>query len=327
MAAPRRKKIALAPSPFREAGAGGLFEKIRTEEELAELVLQTARAEQRPYAKLLRRLAGAPAGLDEASARDTWIAAVARRRDLAEALKRPVHLQVALFDLLHHEGASTAAPARPPEPKAARPAPTRRASVSIKAPKLDAEQRRRSTFPPPPAPTPLAERPVVVFATANARLFEDVHTALGRRGFPVLPARDAKTALALTGLSNPRVLLVDVLLPPRGGTRLLTRLPPSATSTHRLVVLPEGWFAMSKKLAKEVEALVLPFTDASFEGKLAAKLGQSFDPIAPLDGQRQTMQLVTSVASLCDLDARRRAPLAPQTGRAEIDLVARWLGA
>lgn len=299
-------------SPLREA-TEGVFAHIRTDQELAELVRDTAKREQKPYAKLVQRLAGDAASLDESTARDTWLEAVERRRTLVKALGRPVHLQVAFFDLLHDR-------------TRARPKARKRASVAsmkaVSTPGAEPKRRRRSS---PPAPLPWEKRPMVVFATSNARLFGEAHTALAKLGFPVLPARDAPTALTLAGLTRPRVLLIDVLLPPRGGTRLLSRLPPAADEALRLMVLPEGWFAIGRKLAPEVGALMLPLTEEALDAMAARALGRSLSPIEPLADAREGAALAASIAELCRTTGRpgpRRAG-----GREEADLVARLLGA
>jgi GGDEF domain-containing protein len=76
------------------------FTRIRTDDELAALVRQTAARASRPYATLVHHLVGADEHLDEEQARQFWLDAVSQRRRLSTALGRPVALRVAALDLL-----------------------------------------------------------------------------------------------------------------------------------------------------------------------------------------------------------------------------------
>lgn len=77
-----------------------LFQSIRGERELAELVRKAVETSPAPYALLLCRLLGCDPRLDEAEARAYWDLVVQRRAELARALGRPVHLRVAALDLV-----------------------------------------------------------------------------------------------------------------------------------------------------------------------------------------------------------------------------------
>ena len=77
-----------------------LFDRIRSDEDLMALVRRVAKRQAAPYAFLLHALVGTEATLSEDEARRTWLEAVAHRRVLAAVLQRPVHLRVALLDLL-----------------------------------------------------------------------------------------------------------------------------------------------------------------------------------------------------------------------------------
>ncbi len=79
------------------------FTRVRTDEELGQLVSAAARSSREPYSELLALLVGAPP-TDEAQAREIWSRAVQHRRALATALGRPVHLRVAALDLVLEKG-------------------------------------------------------------------------------------------------------------------------------------------------------------------------------------------------------------------------------
>jgi diguanylate cyclase (GGDEF)-like protein len=80
------------------------FGRVRSDVELARLVLHSARNSHTPYATLVASLVGR-AGVSEVTARDFWVRAVDHRRTLAMALGRPVHLRVAALDLVLAEHA------------------------------------------------------------------------------------------------------------------------------------------------------------------------------------------------------------------------------
>ncbi len=75
-----------------------IFSRVRSDQELARLVADTARRSATPYAELLSLLLGAHPELGEAQSREVWQLAVEHRRAMASALGRPVHLRVAAMD-------------------------------------------------------------------------------------------------------------------------------------------------------------------------------------------------------------------------------------
>jgi len=75
------------------------FTRIRTEAELAALVRATSARTDRPYAALLHGLIGTDPDIDEALARQLWMASVTHKRELRAALGRDVLLRVAMLDL------------------------------------------------------------------------------------------------------------------------------------------------------------------------------------------------------------------------------------
>jgi GGDEF domain-containing protein len=77
-----------------------LFGVVRTDDELAALERGAVSVIEKPYGSLLCRLLGYDPRLDEIEARAYWHEALAHRRELAEALRRPVHLRVAALDLV-----------------------------------------------------------------------------------------------------------------------------------------------------------------------------------------------------------------------------------
>jgi diguanylate cyclase (GGDEF)-like protein len=79
------------------------FARIRTDEQLARLVVETAHRSATPFAALLAQLLGSRQ-VSERLAREVWTRAVAHRRHLAHALGRPVHLRVAALDMVLNQG-------------------------------------------------------------------------------------------------------------------------------------------------------------------------------------------------------------------------------
>lgn len=90
----------------RELFADDHFARVRSDEELAELVSDVAKDDPAPYRALLRKLLGAAVADDEGAARDLWLRIIEHRRAMREALLRPVHVRVAALDLLFTDGQS-----------------------------------------------------------------------------------------------------------------------------------------------------------------------------------------------------------------------------
>lgn len=88
--------------PSRIAPQKDLFPKIRTDEQLRELVFEVARRSAEPFRLLVESLSGQRVGEDEA--RKLWGAFVGHRRELTAMLGRPVHLRVAALDWLTQKG-------------------------------------------------------------------------------------------------------------------------------------------------------------------------------------------------------------------------------
>jgi diguanylate cyclase (GGDEF)-like protein len=165
------------------------------------------------------------------------------------------------------------------------------------------------------------ERPVVLYATGRPEGYFALHTLFSERGLMLAPAPTAAALQALRSLLKPKLVLVHVLFPPRGGLATLEALGDSVGSA--LVVPRTGWRARASLRSP----VLAPDREDGVLARLLARLApEPLSPLPQLASKAQAGDVMKVVADLAR--GLKVAPdrLAQLSSIAEIDLIQRSLG-
>ncbi len=165
------------------------------------------------------------------------------------------------------------------------------------------------------------QRPVALFATAQPESYFAMHQLFSARGLLLAPAPTAAALEALRSLLEPRLVLVHVLFPPRGGLAALESLGASVNSA--LVVPRTGWRVRGRLRC----ATVAPDRDDAVLTSLLAGLApRPLRALPPLASKAQAGAVMKVVADLARGVKVPPARLAQLSSIAELDLIQRALG-
>lgn len=178
----------------------------------------------------------------------------------------------------------------------------------------------------PPAPQPV-QRPLTVFATRNARLFREVHTAFANLGLPLVPAVTPGVSDLLLKLFQPELLLADLMLPPRGGDALLKALHDAGVSFRTALLAPERFSRV--RTTGPWATVRMRRGPGALEGAVKTRLFPAYQPLPPLpplESLEVGQALARRVVQLCKSKGRLPDPPEGVDARPELDLLRLHLG-
>lgn len=166
--------------------------------------------------------------------------------------------------------------------------------------------------------------PIALCASRRSEVILDLHRAFAGWGTLLIPA-PADAVEIVARLAGPRVVLVDVMAPPRGGAKILEAVQASSPEIDARLLVPAGWKARTARKLGHA-ALTWPSAQGGLTRFLRSTLGGPREPLPALESVDQVKALRIAVGALA-----RGRPVAPSTskvllGRLEIDLLRQLLG-
>lgn len=186
------------------------------------------------------------------------------------------------------------------------------------------KKKRKGKRPEQAAVAKPVQRPLVIFASRNARLFFEVHTAFAKLGLPLLPAASPTVAALLVKLCAPRLLLADMMFPPGGGERLLQEHGAPVTCA---LLVPERFNRV--RAPGPWKVLRMSRVPGELRASVAKNLfpGQSaLSELTPLDSVEAGQALAKRVGLLCQTKGKIAGPVLAIDTRPELDFLRMHLG-
>lgn len=202
----------------------------------------------------------------------------------------------------------------------------KRADAAMYRRKKGRARRASPPSPQPPAP-PTLHRPLTIFATRNARLFHEVHTAFAALGLPLVPAVTPAVSELLLKLFQPDLLLADLMLPPKGGDQLLRDLHDGGVAFRTALLAPERFSRVRN--TGPWTTLRMRRAPGALEQAVKARLFpayRSLPALPPLDSLELGQALARRVVQLCKAKGKLPEPPEGVDARPELDLLRLHLG-
>lgn len=172
----------------------------------------------------------------------------------------------------------------------------------------------------------LALRPVSVYASADPSRFFDLHRAFAEHGYALIPARNPESARLLCHLLSVRVLVSDVLFPPKGGIDLFEQLLGAGSTASALLVAPRNWSSLQKARAVSYHMVTVPVDFRAVGRVLTKVLGPALSPLPSLQSEVEAQNLILAVNTLIGGRVLSDDLLFSVGSRVEVDVIKRHLG-
>lgn len=166
---------------------------------------------------------------------------------------------------------------------------------------------------------------VALFATARPETLLPLHRACSARGLALVPASHPSDVEPLISLLRPRLVLVDLRFPPRGGPALLDRVERSGRAPALALVIPQESSGLRAWRGRGAQVLASEHDGAL--GRLLDRLApRPRSPLPALEDVRQAEALLRAAHLLVSGEKLPPRLLAACGATVELDLLQRALG-